>query len=228
MNFIELLERIPDLILTFLGKISQIIVYLSGIIAFCQNVIAKNSRINYFWCKILNNFFDATVFIRYWTEDLLEVSYITANKTDLIYMAAEIYIVNKDGTFVKLKSNRLKYKKVENGRAVWGVMIPKGIKNWDEVEVKIIWERKLNSFIKRFEEKKYKPQKSEVGFNIEWLLEDIEGYTEPTKEILKEAKEIAGPVCQSLYNIREEIKNSAQKIAEEIHSEKDKNDSFSQ
>ena len=140
-------------------------------------------------------------------------------------MTAEIYIVNKDGTFVKLKSNRLKYKKVENGRAVWGVMIPKGIKNWDEVEVKIIWERKLNSFIKRFKEKKYKPQKSEVGFNIEWLLEDIEGYTEPTKEILKEAKEITAPVCQNLYNIREEIKKSTQKIIEEINFKKDENDS---
>ena len=107
-------------------------------------------------------------------------------------------------------------------------MIPKGIKNWDEVEVKIIWERKLNGFIKRFEEKKYKPQKSEVGFNIEWLLEDIEGHIEPTKEILKEANEIVAPIYQSLYNIRKEIKNSTQKIAEEIHSEKDKNDSSSE
>lgn len=105
-------------------------------------------------------------------------------------------------------------------------MIPKGIKNWNEVEVKIIWERKLNSFIKRFEEKKYKPQKSEVGFNIEWLLKDIEGCTESTQEILKEANEIVAPIYQSLYNIREEIKKSAQKIAEEINSEKDKNDSF--
>ena len=45
-----------------------------------------------------------------------------------------------------------------------------------------------------------------------------------TKEILKEANEIVAPIYQSLYNIRKEIKNSTQKIAEEIHSEKDKND----
>ena len=224
MNFGELLEKFFE----YLGKISQIIVYLSGIITFCKSMIVKSARLNYFWCKILNNFFDANVFIRYWTDDLIEVAYITANKDDLIYMAAEIYIVNKDGTFVKLKSNRLKYKKVENGRAVWAVMIPKGIKNWDEIEVKIIWERKLNSFIKRFKEKKYKPKKSEVGFDVEWLLEDIEGYIEPTKKILKEANEIVAPVYQSSYNIREEIKKSTQKIAEEINSEKDKNDSSSE
>ena len=103
-------------------------------------------------------------------------------------------------------------------------MIPKGIKNWDEVEVKIIWERKLNGFIKRFKEKKYKPQKSEVDFNIKQLLEDIEGYMESTKELLKEINEIVAPVRQSLYNINEEIKKSTQEIVGEIKSKEDKID----